>query len=46
MHADPETMAGFLARVAEKYGSMVEYARDIGIAEADVARLRERLVEA
>lgn len=46
MHADPETMDGFLTRVAGKYGSMVEYARDIGIADADVARLRERLVEA
>ncbi len=44
MHADPETMDGFLARVGEKYGSMVEYARDIGIVEEDIARLRERLV--
>jgi len=46
MHADPETMDGFLSRVGEKYGSMTAYARDIEIADTDVARLRERLVEA
>jgi protein tyrosine/serine phosphatase len=45
MHADPETMAGFLARVRAEFGSMGDYARDAGIAEADVARLRERMIE-
>lgn len=45
MHADPETMDGFLARVRREFGSMVDYAREIGIAEADIARLRTRLVQ-
>jgi len=45
LHADPETMEGLLARVRERFGSMVEYAREIGISDADVARLRARLVE-
>jgi protein tyrosine/serine phosphatase len=46
MHADPETMEGFLARVRSEFGSMAGYAREIGIADADVAHMRERLVKA
>jgi len=44
LHADPETMEGFLARVRREFGSMVAYAAEIGIAGADVERLRARLV--
>jgi len=45
MHADPETMVGFLARVRGEFGSMVDYAREAGVAAADVARLRGRMIE-
>jgi len=44
LHADPETMEGFLARVRREFGGMAEYARAIGIAETDVERLRARMV--
>jgi protein tyrosine/serine phosphatase len=44
LHADPETMEGFLARVRQEFGSMVAYAAEIGIAGADVERLRARLI--
>jgi hypothetical protein len=45
MHADPETMETFLARVRREFGSMSGFAREAGVADADVARLRERLVD-
>ena len=45
LHAEPETMEGLLVRVRDRFGSMVEYAGEIGIAGTDVARLRARLVE-
>jgi hypothetical protein len=45
LHADPETMEGFLARVRAEFGGMAGYAREIGIDDADVARLRARMVE-
>jgi protein-tyrosine phosphatase len=44
MHALPQTMEGFLAKVRERYGSMEGYARDIGLDEALIARLRESLL--
>jgi len=44
LHADPETMEGFLARVRSELGGMAEYARAIGIADSDVERLRARMV--
>jgi protein tyrosine/serine phosphatase len=44
LHADPETMEGFLARVRSEFGSMTDYAREIGVADADVERLRQRMV--
>jgi protein-tyrosine phosphatase len=44
LHADPETMEGFLARVKSELGGMAEYARAIGIADGDVERLRARMV--
>jgi protein-tyrosine phosphatase len=45
LHADPETMEGFLARVRDAFGSMADYAREIGIDPGDVERLRARMVE-
>jgi len=45
LHADPETMEGFLARVQSELGGMPAYARAIGIADGDVERLRARMVE-
>ncbi len=45
LHADPETMERLLVRVREAFGSMSDYAREIGIDDADVERLRARLVE-
>src|SRR5262245_35837433 len=45
LHADPETMEGFLARVRREFGGMADYAREIGIDSADVERLRARMVE-
>jgi hypothetical protein len=44
LHADPETMEGFLARVRSAFGSMTDYAREIGVADGDVERLRNRMV--
>ena len=45
LHAEPETMIHLLERVREKYGSMHDYARAIGVGEAQLASLRERLLE-
>jgi protein tyrosine/serine phosphatase len=45
LHADPETMERFLARVRAAFGSMAGYAAEIGIDDADLARLRARMVE-
>jgi protein-tyrosine phosphatase len=45
LHADPETMEGFLARVRDAFGSMADYTREIGVNPADVERLRARMVE-
>ncbi len=44
LHADPETMEGFLARVRSEFGSMLDYAREIGIDAENVDRLRARMV--
>jgi protein-tyrosine phosphatase len=45
LHAEPETMAGFLARLRERHGSVAGYARAAGVADDAVARLRRRLLE-
>jgi protein-tyrosine phosphatase len=45
MHANPETMEGFLLRLQDKYGSAVEYARAAGIGADTLRLLRERLLE-
>ncbi|MDX2171165.1 MAG: tyrosine-protein phosphatase [Deltaproteobacteria bacterium] len=44
MHAEPETMIGFLARLRDQYGSAEEYARSAGVAADAIGRLRARLV--
>ena len=43
LHAEPETMETLLDRVRETYGGMHDYARAIGVSEADLDRLRERM---
>ncbi len=45
LHAEPETMQGLLERVRREFGSMRGYASEIGVADADVERLRGRIVE-
>jgi len=44
LHANPETMEAFLARVRAEFGGMADYAREIGVDGADVERLRARMV--
>ena len=45
MHAEADTMIAFLAGIRTRYGSMEAYARDAGVAEATIDRLRSRLLE-
>jgi protein-tyrosine phosphatase len=45
LHAEPGTMISLLERVRERYGSMREYVLSIGVAEGDVSRIEERLLE-
>jgi len=45
MHAEPETMLGFLARLRDSHGSMEGYARAAGVAAATLDRLRVQLLE-
>jgi protein-tyrosine phosphatase len=45
MHAEPETMIGFLARLREQYGSAEGYVADAGVGPEAIAKLRARLVE-
>jgi hypothetical protein len=45
MHAEPGTMIDLLARLRERYGSVRDYARAAGVAEATLARLEDRLLE-
>jgi len=44
LHAEAETMIAFLDGVRQRYGSMDGYARDAGVTEATIDRLRARLV--
>jgi protein tyrosine/serine phosphatase len=44
LHAEPETMAGFLARLRDAYGSMDAYARSAGVGDEAIAALRARLL--
>ncbi len=45
LHAEPETMVSLLERIRARYGSMHGYARGIGVSDASIERLRERLLE-
>jgi protein tyrosine/serine phosphatase len=45
-HANPETMSELLALVDRRWGSFAGYARDAGIGDEVVQRLRARLLEA
>jgi len=45
MHAEPETMVGFLDTMRQRYGSMADYARAAGVPDAAIDGLRARLRE-
>ncbi len=45
LHAEPSTMVALLERVRDRYGSMRGYVAAIGVADADVARIEELLLE-
>jgi protein-tyrosine phosphatase len=45
MHAEPETMASFLTRLRDAYGSMAAYARSAGVGDEAIDALRARLLE-
>lgn len=45
MHALPQTMEGFLAKIRARYGSMPGYAREIGLDDEVLAQLRASLLE-
>jgi len=45
MHAKPETMAELLRRLADRFGSIAGYARQAGVGDDAIARLRATLVE-
>lgn len=45
MHAEPDTMAGFLTRLHDAYGSMAGYARAAGVSDESIDGLRARLLE-
>ena len=44
MHAEPETMISLLRRLRERYGSVCGYVREIGVGDATISRLRDRLL--
>ncbi len=46
LHAQPETMVGFLQRVRVEYGSMRDYARSAGVTVATIEQLEARLLSA
>lgn len=45
MHAEPETMRGFLQRLRDQHGSIADYARSAGVSDDALAALRARLLE-
>ncbi len=45
LHAKPDSMASFLGRVREAYGSMREFALGLGLASGTITLLEERLLE-
>jgi protein-tyrosine phosphatase len=44
LHAQPETMVSFLARIRLEYGSMHEYARSAGVPDEAIVQLEARLL--
>lgn len=46
LHANPETMRGFLGHLHGKYATVSDYARSAGISDASVERLRRRMLQA
>jgi protein tyrosine/serine phosphatase len=45
LHAEPETMLSLLDKVRERYGSMRDYARAIGVSDETLSHLQNRLLE-
>jgi protein-tyrosine phosphatase len=45
LHARPETMVSLLARLRERFGSIEGYAREAGVGDDAIARLRASMVE-
>jgi protein-tyrosine phosphatase len=45
LHAKPETMVSLLARLRERFGSIEGYAREAGVGDDAIARLRASMVE-
>ncbi len=45
LHAEPDTMLGFLARLRERHGSLWAYARAAGLDDEALGRLTSRLLE-
>ena len=45
LHAEPGSMASFLARVREACGSIRDFTLTAGLSEETIARLEERLLE-
>ena len=45
LHAEPETMFSLLQQLRDGYGSVRDYARDIGLNDSEIARLHARLLE-
>jgi protein-tyrosine phosphatase len=45
LHAEPETMFSLLHQLRDHYGSVRDYARDIGLTDDDIDRLHDRLLE-
>jgi len=44
LHAEPETMIALLARIREEYGSMRDCVQALGVSDASIARLEERML--
>jgi protein-tyrosine phosphatase len=45
LHAEPETMINFLAKLRERYGSFAGYAREAEVSDDALSKLRARLIE-
>ena len=45
LHAEPETMFSLLDQLRDRYGTIGGYAREIGLTDADIGRLKSRFLE-